>query len=91
MNAKSLLILCVVFVSSYALSDDVQSVDTTHIRASKELPKVLYVVPWKDVNSRDDTEQKLVLHNFFGDLYEPILPDEMQLSLEANPSDTSKK
>lgn len=91
MNAKSLLILCLVFVSSYALSDDVQSVDTTHIRASKELPKVLYVVPWKDVNSRDDTEQKLVLHNFFGDLYEPILPDEMQLSLETNTSEASKK
>lgn len=91
MIRRSLLIVYGMFISSYALSDDIQSVDTTHIRASKELPKVLYVVPWKDVNSRDDSEQKLVLHNFFGDLYEPILPDEMNLSFEKTSSNNDKK
>lgn len=91
MNIKTLLMCFIALASSYALSDDTQSVDTTHIRASKELPKVLYVVPWKDINSRDDTEQKLVLHNFFGDLYDPVLPDEIQLSLDTNTLMPSKK
>lgn len=91
MNLKTLLICCIALASSYALSDDTQSVDTTHIRASKELPKVLYVVPWKDINGRDDTEQKLVLHNFFGDLYDPLLPDEIQLSIDSNTETQLKK
>jgi len=72
-----LLKLCLfcLFATTHAIADDSQ-VDTTHIRASKELPKVLYVVPWKDLEARKDTEEKLVLHDFFGDLYEPVLPNE---------------
>lgn len=62
--------------SHAAFADDNKDVDTTYIRASKELPKVLYVVPWKDLEARKDTEEKLVLHDFFGDLYEPVLPSE---------------
>ena len=82
---------CAIFASSYAISDETQSVDTTYVKASKELPKVLYVVPWKDVNSLDDTEQKLVLHNFFGDLYDPVLPDDIQISLDSNVEPRSSK
>jgi hypothetical protein len=58
------------------MADDTPDVDTTRIKASKELPKVLYVVPWKDLEARKDTDEKLVLHDFFGDLYEPVLPNE---------------
>ncbi len=91
MNIKIFFICGGMLASSYVLSDDIQSVDTTHIRASKELPKVLYVVPWKDVSSREDTEQKLVLHDFFGDLYDPILPNDIQHSLEVTAVMPSKK
>ena len=75
---KSILKFCLLtyFISNIVIADDTQDVDTTRIRASKELPKVLYVVPWKDLESRKDTEEKLVLHDFFGDLYEPVLPSE---------------
>ncbi len=75
---KLLLKFCLLsgLLSSLAIAGDNQDVDTTHIRASKELPKVLYVVPWKDLEARKDTEEKLVLHDFFGDLYEPVLPSE---------------
>ena len=66
-------------------ADDKQDVDTTHIKANKELPKVLYVVPWKDLQARKDTDEKLVLHDFFGDLYEPILPDHV-IQQEINPN-----
>jgi len=75
---KSILKFCLLtcFISNIVIADDTQDVDTTRIRASKELPKVLYVVPWKDLEARKDTEEKLVLHDFFGDLYEPVLPSE---------------
>jgi hypothetical protein len=72
---KLSLLICL--LSQLVIADDSQDVDTTHIRASKELPKVLYVVPWKDLESRKNTEEKLVLHDFFGDLYEPVLPGEL--------------
>lgn len=69
--------LLFLLIGTTANADDNQDVDTTHIKANKELPKVLYVVPWKDLEARKDTEEKLVLHDFFGDLYEPVLPDEV--------------
>jgi hypothetical protein len=49
-------------------------VETTRIKANKELPKVLYLVPWKEMESTKNAEQKLVIHDFFGDLYDPVLP-----------------
>lgn len=57
-------------------------VDATRIKANKDLPKVLYVVPWKDMESNKNTDQKLVLHDFFGDLYDPVLASRTTHSLE---------
>jgi hypothetical protein len=54
-------------------AEDKVEVETTRIKANKELPKVLYVVPWKEMESYKNVDQKLVLHDFFGDLYEPII------------------
>jgi hypothetical protein len=71
--------LLLLLIGTNANADDNQDVDTTHIKANKELPKVLYVVPWKDLEARKDTEEKLVLHDFFGVLYEPVLPDDVML------------
>jgi len=52
---------------------DTVEVETTHIKADKELPKVLYVVPWKEMENTKNNDQKLILHDFFGDLYDPVL------------------
>lgn len=47
--------------------------------SNQELPKILYVVPWKDVTGgANQTQQKLSLHDFFGDLYEPLIPSKVQ-------------
>ncbi len=62
------------FLSVFSHAEDAVEVDTTRVKANKELPKVLYVVPWKEMESYKDVEQKLVLHDFFGDLYDPIIP-----------------
>ena len=57
-------------------SDETQQgeVSTTHSKSAQELPQVLYVVPWKEMDNSKNAEQKLVLHDFFGDLYDPVLP-----------------
>jgi hypothetical protein len=46
----------------------------TTIKSNKELPKILYIVPWKDVKATPKPQRQLVLHSLFGDLFEPILP-----------------
>lgn len=68
-------------------------VDATRIKANKDLPKVLYVVPWKDMESNKNTDQKLVLHDFFGDLYYPVLASTTTHSLEkvSTPPENVKK
>ncbi len=62
--------------------EEIVEVDATRIKANKDLPKVLYVVPWKDMESNKNTDQKLVLHDFFGDLYDPVLASSTTHSLE---------
>lgn len=64
-------------------ADDNIEVETTRIKANKEQPKVLYVVPWKEMEKDQNTDQKLVLHDFFGDLYDPLLPANTELTSEA--------
>ena len=58
-----------------AQSTDQIELDTTVIKGNTELPKYLYVVPWQDRKSNQRVEQKLVLHNLYGDLFDPVLPD----------------
>jgi len=50
--------------------------DTLKIQGNKELPKVLFVVPWQEVKSNkgDKEEQGLVLHSLYGDIFDPITP-----------------
>ncbi len=60
-------------------------VETTTIKSNQELPKILYVVPWKDVSgTTHQTQQKLSLHDFFGDLYEPLIPSKLNSSADIN-------
>lgn len=66
-------------ISGSVIAQETQDVETTRIKASKELPKVLYVVPWKDLEARKNTEEKLVLHDLFGNLYEPVLPADLEV------------
>jgi hypothetical protein len=74
--------------SGYAAEDRIE-LETTRIKANQELPQILYVVPWKDMESSKEDDQKLVLHNFFGDLYDPVLPGQSitKDSILAQPSD----
>ena len=48
--------------------------EMTTIKGNEELPKILYIVPWKEIEPTKNEEQKLVLHSLFGDLFDPIYP-----------------
>lgn len=66
-------VLLTFLFSAFCLADNKVEMDTATIKGNHELPKILYIVPWKDVKTSEQKEQKLVLHDFFGDLYDPIL------------------
>lgn len=85
---KYIVLILTLTLTSLLFADDKVEVETTRIKANKELPKVLYVVPWKEMESYKNADQKLVLHDFFGDLYDPMLPNETALSDEV--SETEK-
>lgn len=63
---------------SLVLAEDKIELRTTTIKGNKELPKILYVVPWKDIKRTKKAERKLVLHSLFGDLFDPVLPSQNQ-------------
>ena len=55
---------------------DKLKLETLKIQANKELPKVLFVVPWQNKKQKKGSknEQRLVLHSLYGDLFDPINP-----------------
>lgn len=58
-------------------------IDKTTIKANTELPKLLYIVPWKDTNLADSAgERKIIIHNLFGEFYEPIMPTALSEALQ---------
>jgi len=72
------LLLTILSFSLYA--EDEIELRTTTIKGNKELPKILYVVPWKDIKRSKKAERKLVLHSLFGDLFDPVLPSQEKIS-----------
>lgn len=55
----------------YAEKDEVE-MQTTFIRGNKELPQILFIVPWRDLKKERRKEQTIVLHSLFGDLFDPV-------------------
>lgn len=67
-----LLMICTVPV---AQARDRIKLETTIIKGNKEMPQIVYIVPWKDMKDHTQTEQTLVLHSLFGDLFNPVHMD----------------
>ena len=52
--------------------------DTTTIKGNTDLPKIIYIVPWKQTKKTKHTEQELIIHSLYdGDILSPVLPDEI--------------
>lgn len=76
---KKLLLYSLFTLISYpaiAVEDRVE-LETTFIKGNKELPQVLYVVPWKDMKKEKRKTEIIVLHSLFGDTFEPVTPKKL--------------
>lgn len=71
------IVLCILlYFANYnvALSEVEIKMDTTTIKGNTELPKIIYIVPWKESKQYKNKEQLLVIHSLYGDLFDPVLP-----------------
>jgi len=75
---RFIILLVITVMTSVAYAEDKIELRTTIIKGNKELPKILYVVPWKDIKRSKKAERKLVLHSLFGDLFDPVLPKQIK-------------
>lgn len=71
------LFLLVISINLYANTDnkneDKLELTTTFIKGNKELPQVLYIVPWKNIKKTKRTPENLVLHSLYGDIFQPTV------------------
>ena len=73
---RIVLFMSIAFLSTFNVTaEDRLELETTFIKGNKELPQILYVVPWKDVKSKQKKEQQIILFSMFGDLFDPVNPD----------------
>lgn len=63
-----------------AIAADQQDLFTT--RGNSELPNVLYITPWRAPETAHKTQQ-LTLHSLYGDLFEPIEPQQFTQRVRA--------
>ena len=82
---KNIILAITLLLPLSVFAEDEIELRTTVIKGNKELPKILYVVPWKDISKSKKTERKLVLHSLFGDLFDPVLPQQEQQAVTNQP------
>ena len=75
-NSIKIVILVFIYFAncSSALSEVKIKMNTTTIKGNTELPKIIYIVPWKESKQYKNKEQLLVIHSLYGDLFDPVLP-----------------
>ena len=61
-----------------SFAEDRLELETTFIKGNKELPQIMYVVPWKEVKSSRKKQQQIVLYSLFGDLFDPVSPEALK-------------
>lgn len=68
-------LLIIIAVGTVKAEDELE-LDTTFIKGNKELPQMMYVVPWQDMKTKagKKSAQNLTLHSLFGDIFDPMLP-----------------
>jgi hypothetical protein len=72
--AALILLALSVWTAAHAANDEKLEMDTTYVKANKELPKILFVVPWQDLKPGKSGDPTLVIHSLYGDLFDPEVP-----------------
>jgi len=67
------LILLLLLPVPASTQDEIE-LQTTIIKGNKELPKILFIVPWKEVQPTQQNQQELILHSLNDDLFDPVVP-----------------
>lgn len=90
---KRVFVLILISISSIACSyaEDRLELETTIIKGNKELPQILYVVPWKNIKRSRNKEQQIVLYSLFGDLFDPVNPDNSETQPAASKTSRSEQ
>ena len=88
---KSLIALCFSLVSAGALAQDHADIDKSQIIGNRELPKVLYIVPWKKPVPGELSSKPMesVLNEALAPLDKDVF--KRQLKYEAAPADGKDK
>ncbi len=73
--ANLLIITILISLFIPASADDEVELETTFIKGNKELPQVLYIVPWKVIKEEKKKGKTLVLHSLFGNAFDPVTPE----------------
>ena len=83
-NARILPVIVTVlavFFAGSAFGEEKIEMEMTVFKGNRELPKVLYIVPWKRL-ADGNIKQELVLHSLFEDAFDPIEPEAFQRYVE---------
>lgn len=78
---KYLLLITLCVLPILVTAEDKLELEITVIQGNKELPQILYVVPWQDSKVKKNEERSLVLHSLFGKYFDPVEPDEFDNNL----------
>ncbi|MDH5392659.1 MAG: hypothetical protein OEY11_05680 [Gammaproteobacteria bacterium] len=72
-----IMLLCVLVTPVSALAEQRIKLESSKITGNSELPKILYVVPWKKVAATQINYQ-LAVHGIRDDMLKPVDPEEFQ-------------
>ena len=50
---------------------------TSFIKGNKELPQVLYIVPWQEIKKVTLKPENMILHSLYGDIFQPVTPESL--------------
>ncbi len=51
---------------------------TSFIKGNKELPQVLYIVPWQEIKKVTLKPENMVLHSLYSDIFQPVTTKSLQ-------------
>ncbi len=74
MRYMLILLLFAVSLVKAQSGEEIQ-LDTTVIRGNKELPRLMYIVPWKEAE-KNSPKHRLMLHSLFDGTFDPVVPND---------------
>lgn len=79
MKLHPMILLLAMSVNAYCADVDTIYLDETYISGNQELPRVLYILPWKDQQGEAVPAKNPLLA--MPDLFSPIYPHEYRLEM----------